>query len=86
MSVQAVVPVSEERVIPEELIYEYTPLFTQVVDVAILMEGSSLFQLKENVTLRSNHPECAWVNPIQVWAPGTVDVAKGEIRIKAHAV
>ena len=44
--------------------------------VAIPQEGSPLFQLKENVTLTSNHPEYSWVNPIQVWAPGTVDVSK----------
>ena len=53
--------------------------------VAIPEEGSPVFQLKENVTLTSNHPEYSWVNPIQVWAPGTVDVSKGEIRIKAYA-
>jgi hypothetical protein len=54
--------------------------------VAIPEEGSSVLQLKENVTLTSNHPEYAWVNPIQVWAPGAVEVSKGEIRIKAYAV
>ena len=54
--------------------------------VAIPQEGSPVFQLRENVTLTTNHPEYAWVNPIQVWAPGTVDVAKGEIRIKGYAV
>ncbi len=54
--------------------------------VAIPQEGSPVFQLRENVTLTSNHPEYAWVNPLQVWAPGTVDVAKGEVRIKAYAV
>jgi len=160
MSAQAEVPVSEQPTIPGELIYEYTPLFTQVVEygvsaegvfsgqtpppaegarfdvyfegpvtgklkgtvkgvdylhiradgrcqlnihaeittedgkkislaadgVAIPEEGSPVFQLKENVTLTSNHPEYSWVNPIQVWAPGTVDVSKGEIRIKAYAV
>ena len=54
--------------------------------VAIPREGSPVFQLRENVTLTTNHPEYAWVNPIQVWAPGTVDVSKREIRIKAYAV
>ena len=54
--------------------------------VAIPEEGSPVFQLRENVTLTSNHPEYAWVNPLQVWAPGTVDVAKGEVRIKGYAV
>ena len=54
--------------------------------VAIPEEGSPVFQLRENVTLTTNHPEYSWVNPIQIWAPGTVDVSKGEIRIKAYAV
>jgi Protein of unknown function (DUF3237) len=54
--------------------------------VAIPQEGSSVFQLRENATLTSNHPEYAWVNPLQIWAPGTVDVGKGEVRIKGYAV
>lgn len=49
-------------------------------------QAGSVFQLRENVTLTSNHPEYAWVNPLQIWAPGTVDVAKGEIDIKGYAV
>jgi Protein of unknown function (DUF3237) len=53
--------------------------------VAIPEKGSPVFQLRENVTLTSNHPEYSWLNPIQVWAPGTVDVSKGEIRIKGYA-
>jgi hypothetical protein len=54
--------------------------------VAIPEDGSPVFQRKENVTLMTNHPEYSWVNPIQVWAPGTVDVSKGEIRIKGQVV
>jgi hypothetical protein len=53
--------------------------------VAIPEKGSPVFQLRENVTLTTNHPEYSWQNPIQVWAPGTVDVSKGEIRIKGYA-
>ena len=53
--------------------------------VAIPEKGSPIFQLRENVTLTTNHLEYAWLNPIQVWAPGTVDVSKGEIRIKGYA-
>ena len=53
--------------------------------VAIQEEGSPVFQLRENVTLTTNHPECSWVNPIQVWAPGTVDMAKGEIHVTGYA-
>ena len=54
--------------------------------VAIPEKGSPVFQLRENVTLTTNHPEYAWLNPIQVWAPGTVDVSKGEIRIKGYSL
>jgi hypothetical protein len=53
--------------------------------VAIPEAGSPIFQLRENVTLLSNYPEYSWLNAIQVWAPGTVDVSKGEIRIKGYA-
>jgi hypothetical protein len=53
--------------------------------VAIPEKGSPVLQLRENVTLTTNHPEYSWLNPIQVWAPGTVDVSKGEIRIKGYA-
>jgi hypothetical protein len=53
--------------------------------VAIPEKGSPVFQLRENVTLTTNHPEYAWLNPIQVWGRGTVDVSKGEIRIKGYS-
>ena len=53
--------------------------------VAIQEEGSPVFQLKENVTLTTNHPEYSWVNPIQVWAPGMVDMSKGEIHVRGYA-
>ena len=52
--------------------------------VAIQEEGSPVFQLKENVTLTSNHPEYSWVNAIQVWAPGSVDMSKGEIHVRGY--
>ena len=53
--------------------------------VGIPEKGTSVFQLRENVTLTSNHAEYAWVNALQVWAPGTVDVSKGEIRVRGYA-
>jgi len=37
------------------------------------------------VKLTTSHPEHAWVNPIQIWASGTVNLAKGEIRVKGYA-
>lgn len=59
--------------------------------IALAADGVALgeppvLQLRENVTLTTSHPEYSWVNAIQVWAPGTVDLAKGEVRIKAYVV
>ena len=54
--------------------------------VGVPEEGSPIFQLRENVTLTTNHAEHSWVNPIQVWGVGTVDVSKGEVRIKGYAI
>ena len=45
---------------------------------------SSISDLKENVTLFSTFEEFSWVNPLQVWATGTVDLAKGQIHIKGY--
>lgn len=53
--------------------------------VAILTPGSPIAQLRENVTLTTSHPDYVWVNPIQVWATGTVDLDKGEVRVRAYA-
>jgi hypothetical protein len=47
---------------------------------------SSVFQLRENVTLTSNDPDLSWVNTVQVWAMGTVDVSNGQVHLKAYAV
>ncbi|HUE25444.1 MAG TPA: DUF3237 family protein [Solirubrobacteraceae bacterium] len=53
--------------------------------VAIGQPGSPLFQLREHVSLISNHPELAWVNPIEVWARGVVDVSTGQVRVRGYA-
>jgi hypothetical protein len=53
--------------------------------IAIPEPGSSVFQLLENVTLLTNHPELAWINAIQLWATGTVDVSNGQVRVNAYA-
>ena len=45
-----------------------------------------VMQLRENVTMTTSHPEYSWVNTLQVWAPGTVDLSTGEIRVKGYAV
>ena len=51
----------------------------------VAMGEAPVLQLRESVTLRTCHPEYSRVNPIQVWARGTVDLAKGEIRLAGYA-
>ncbi len=53
---------------------------------AIPEVGSSVLQLREHVSLISNHPELSWVNPIEVWARGAVDVSSRQVHVRAYAV
>jgi hypothetical protein len=54
--------------------------------IAVSRDGSSLFDLREHVSLTSNHPHLSWVNTLEVWASGTVDMSTGQVRVKAYAV
>jgi hypothetical protein len=54
--------------------------------VAVRQDGSSLLELREHVSLRSNHPELAWVNGLEIWARGVVDVASGRVHLRAFSV
>jgi hypothetical protein len=54
--------------------------------VATGEEGSPVFQLREHVSLMSNHPELSWVNPLEVWARGVVDVSTGQVHVTGYAV
>jgi peroxiredoxin len=54
--------------------------------VAIRQDGTSLMELREHVSLRSNHAELAWVNGLEIWARGVVDVASGQVRLRAFSV
>ncbi|MDQ6845836.1 MAG: DUF3237 domain-containing protein [Bacteroidota bacterium] len=54
--------------------------------VAIPREGSSISDLRENVTLFSSSKDYTWVNTIQVWAVGTVDLATQIIHIKGYSM
>jgi hypothetical protein len=49
-------------------------------------EGSPVFQLGEHVSLTSNHLELSWVNAIEVWARGVVDVSTGRVHVQAYGV
>jgi hypothetical protein len=53
--------------------------------VGMLDGQSPVGQLRENVTLTTSSADYSWVNAIQVWALGTVDLAKGEVRLTGYA-
>jgi hypothetical protein len=53
--------------------------------VASPREGSSIADLRENVTLFTSSKAYSWVNNLQVWAIGTVDLAEQEVKIKGYS-
>lgn len=52
----------------------------------VLFGDPPVLQARENVTLTTSHKAYAWVNPLQIWATGTLNAASGEITIQAYAV
>jgi hypothetical protein len=54
--------------------------------VANFTEGPLVGDLRENVTMATSEPDYAWVNALQIWARGTVDLAKGEAHVAGYAV
>ena len=53
--------------------------------VAVPREGSSIADLRENVTLSTSSKDYAWVNTRQVWATGTVDLAEQVVQLKGYS-
>jgi hypothetical protein len=54
--------------------------------VAIPEAETPVFQLREHVNLISSYPELSWVNTLEVWARGIVDISTGQVHIKAYAM
>jgi hypothetical protein len=54
--------------------------------VAIGQQGSPVFRLRENVTLTTSESDFAWLNSLQIWGVGTVDVSTGQVDLKGYAV
>jgi hypothetical protein len=54
--------------------------------VAIPEGDSPILELREHVSLTSNHGALGWVNTTEVWARGTVDVSTGQVHLRAYAV
>ena len=52
--------------------------------VALPREASPIADLRENVTLFTSSKSYAWVNTMQVWGIGTVDLAAQVINVKGY--
>lgn len=53
--------------------------------VALPVQGSPIAGLRENVTLFTSSKAYSWVNALQIWGTGTVDLAEQVVRIKGYA-
>jgi hypothetical protein len=47
--------------------------------------GTPIFELRENVQLFTSMQDYTWVNPLQIWGVGTVDLATQVIHIKGYS-
>ena len=52
--------------------------------VALPQPGNPIASLRENVTLFTSSKAYAWVNGLQIWATGTVDLAERAVRLKGY--
>lgn len=46
---------------------------------------SSISELRENITLFTSSEDYKWVNPLEVWGIGTVDLATKIIKLSAYS-
>lgn len=53
--------------------------------VALPRQGNSIADIRENVTLSTSFKEYLWVNLLQVWATGTVDLAELTAIVRGYA-
>src|SRR5215470_849474 len=53
--------------------------------VVLQRPGSPVAGLRENVTLFTSSTAYAWVNGLQVWATGTVDLAEQVVHVKGYS-
>lgn len=53
--------------------------------VSLPRPDSSIYDLKENVTLFSSSKDYTWVNTLQVWGIGTIDLATQVIKIAGYS-
>lgn len=53
--------------------------------VALVQPGSPIAGLRENVTLFTSAKDYSWVNGLQVWATGSVDLAEQVVTLKGYS-
>ena len=53
--------------------------------VALPRKGSSIADLRENVTLSTSSRDYTWVNALQIWGIGIVDLAKQVVQLKGYS-
>ena len=53
--------------------------------VALPRKGSSIADLRENVALSTSSKDYLWVNALQIWGIGTVDLAEQVVRLKGYS-
>ncbi|HET7452078.1 MAG TPA: hypothetical protein VFL12_05015 [Thermoanaerobaculia bacterium] len=53
--------------------------------VAIVQPGSPIVELRENISLFASAEDDKWVNPLQVWGVGTVDLVRQVIHVKGYS-
>jgi len=53
--------------------------------VVLPQQNSPVADLRENVTLFTSSKAYSWVNPLQVWGTGTVNLAERLVHVKGYA-
>ena len=48
------------------------------------LDATLVAALRENVRLTTASERYSWVNTVQIWAVGSVDLSAGDINIKAY--
>lgn len=53
--------------------------------ISTRQEGAAVFQQRENISFYTASKRYAWVNLIQAWATGTVDMSTGRFDLKGYS-
>ena len=53
--------------------------------VCLPRKDSSISDLRENISLFSSHKNYTWINTLQIWGIGTVDLATQIINVKGYS-